>query len=265
MVQQVGSEQPGLLCAVPQAPGRGQLAKPTQTAFAASTQALFQLKLQQTGSTEQTASQHDWSEQPGVPWTTSGEPVAGQLLKVMLQLMLALAAQVSSHAREQQVGSTAQINWQQLRSSQVGTKLGTEQGRPRGSPHWTVPVRQRVPALSTQNMSHSVEQQVGSTMHTLVQQVRSRQEGVPCGKKQLPDSTLPQPLQRVRARTAQVASHDTLQQVGSATQTLPQQAASEQPGPVCSTKQLPVAEEQIVLIEVLGVSAQFDWARRVQV
>jgi hypothetical protein len=117
MVQQVASAQPGVGWALPQSPCPGHVAKPTQTAFALSTQDSFQPKLQQTGSTEQTASQQAWSAQPG-PWTTSGEPELGQFGKLMSQLTDAPTAQVSSHAREQQVGSTAQMSAQQFSSSQ---------------------------------------------------------------------------------------------------------------------------------------------------
>ena len=265
MVQQVASRQPGFGCAESQAPWPGQVAKPTHTAFALSTQASFQPKLQQIGSIEHTASQQAWSAQPGVPWTSSGEPVPGQFEKLMSQVIDAPTAQVSSHAREQQVGSSAQIVAQQVSSSQPGTKLGTEQGRDRGSPQPIALSRQSVPAFRTQKMSHSTEQQVGSTRQTLSQQTLSRHDGVPCGKKQLPASTFPQPLQSVSARVAQSASHSTSQQVGSLVQTVAQHAASEQPGPACFTKQLPVADEQMRLIAGSGASAQFETASWTQV
>jgi hypothetical protein len=135
----------------------------------------------------------------------------------------------------------------------------------RGSPQVIVLSRQTVPAFSTQKRSHSTAQQVGSMMQTSSQHAASRHDGVPCGKKQLPDSMSPQPVHTMFARVAQVESHVTSQQLGSKVQTSAQQAASEQPGPSCLTKQLPVASEQIALIAGLGASAQFETATCVQV
>ena len=135
----------------------------------------------------------------------------------------------------------------------------------RGSPQVMVLLRQTVPAFSTQKRTHSTWQQVGSMTQTSSQHAASRQDGVPCGKKQLPDSMSPQPVQTLFARSAQVASHVTSQQDGSKVQTFAQQAASEQPGPSCLTKQLPVASEQRRLTAGLGDSAQFETATCVQV
>lgn len=114
-------------------------------------------------------------------------------------------------------------------------------------------------------MSHCTEQQEGSTTHTSSQQARSKHPGLPCGKKQLPDSMSPQPLQRLSARVTQSASQPMSQQLGSTVHTLPQQASSEQPGFGWTAKQLPLAVEQTVLKVGFGVSAQFEAAIWVQV
>jgi hypothetical protein len=83
------------------------------------TQRSFQPNEQQIGSTAHTAAQHSGSEQPGWACTTSGEPAPGQPFGAA-QLTPAFAAQVSSQAREQHVGSRLQIDWQQSWSSQAG-------------------------------------------------------------------------------------------------------------------------------------------------
>jgi hypothetical protein len=120
-VQQVASSQPGVGCVESHGPFCGQSPNVTQIPFAMATHSALQPKLQQSGSTEQTAEQQSSSEQPGLPCTTSGEPAAGQLLMPRSQPNTALAAQVSSHAREQQVGSsTLQTYAQHLSSSQLG-------------------------------------------------------------------------------------------------------------------------------------------------
>jgi hypothetical protein len=121
IVQQVASSQPGVACVESQAPSPGQSPNVTQIPFAIATHSALQPKLQQSGSTEHTAAQQSSSEQPGFPCTTSGEPAAGQLLMPRSQPKTAFAAQVSSHAREQQVGSrTLQTYAQHSSSSQLG-------------------------------------------------------------------------------------------------------------------------------------------------
>ena len=119
MEQQVASAQPGVRCATSQGSSPGQSPKLQQMPLAMLTQRSFQPKLQQMGSTAHTAAQHSGSEHP--PWacTTRGEPGPGQPLGAA-QVTPALAAQVSSHAREQQVGSALQIDWQHASSSQAG-------------------------------------------------------------------------------------------------------------------------------------------------
>lgn len=117
--QQVESEQPGVRWMTSQGPSPGQPPKLQQIPLAMVTQRSLQPKVQQIGSTAQTAEQHSGSEQPLVPCTASAEPVPGQPAGDA-QMTLALAAQVSSQAREQQVGSMSQIFEQQLASSQAG-------------------------------------------------------------------------------------------------------------------------------------------------
>ena len=78
----------------------------------------------------------------------------------------------------------------------------------------------------------------------------------------------PQPLQRMFARAAQFASQRLAvwsQHSGSEEHTDAQHAASEQPGPWCSTKQLPVAVEQTALIAGSGLSEQIAAAACTQV
>ena len=85
------------------------------------------------------------------------------------QKFVAFAAQVSSHAREQQVGSRLQMSEQQPASEQPAMRLGTPHGRERSEPQ-ALPISQTEYALSTQNMSHCNSQHRGSRMHTLSQQ-----------------------------------------------------------------------------------------------
>ena len=80
--------------------------------------------------------------------------------------------------------------------------------------------------------------------------------------------TSPQPLQRIAARDAQVSSHwpaVASQQSGSLAQTFAQQAASEQPGSLCGTKQLPLAALHTSLIAGFGLRAQVARAASTQV
>jgi hypothetical protein len=262
--QQVASPQPGVERADPQLPLVGQPPNVTQTVFAVFTHDSFQPMLQHTGLTAQTASQQASSLHPGVPWTVSGLPGAGQFVVLRSQAAMAVSAQVSSQARSQQVGSSLHTRLQHCSSSQAGMKLGTEHGRVRESPH-VVKSEQTVEAMATQKTSHSTEQQTGSTSQTSSQQARSRHAGVSCGNKQLPALMSPQSVQMTWARVTQSASQRASQQLGSKAHTAAQHASSEQPGVERSLKQLPVALEQTRFTSGSADSAHSDWAPCTQV
>jgi hypothetical protein len=139
-------------------------------------------------------------------------------------------------------------------SLHAGIELATAHGRVFGLPHESALSRQIVPAYATQTRSHSNSQQVGSRSQTSWQHSRSKQPGVPCGKKQLSAPMSPHPSQMRSARATQSASHVTSQQVGSFKQICPQQNGSLQPGCTWTTKQFPVAALQTALITGFGVS-----------
>src|SRR5262245_18545905 len=85
-------------------------------------------------------------------------------------------------------------------------------------------------ASSAQMPSHATVQQNRSTAHTVAQQSKLLQPGVPSGTKYLPLAGLPQPAHMESASLTQMPSQAVSQQNGSAAQTVLQQSASLQKG-----------------------------------
>ena len=108
---------------------------------------------------------------------------------------------------------------------------------------------QKNSASATHSASQACSQQSGSNAHTVWQQPRSSQPGVPCLLKQSPAELDPQPSSSQsqssvsRARWTQATSQLEEQQNGSTSHTASQQSSSEQRGAGLGTQQLGRSED----------------------
>jgi hypothetical protein len=247
-LQQSPSLQPAFSWAEQQLPPHGSphsKAQPQSVCVRAnSTHEMSHSTSQQYESTLQTASQHDSELLAGPSYGSQGDPASGsphcgRRHTSSLSLELAAATHAASQLAVQQTGSFWQIRAQQSPWLQPGRSRSLKQFPASRMPHCDA---QRRTAISTQTKSHDVEQQSGSSEHTVSQQYGSLQYGLAWGSRQgpfVPEAHPTGPEHRSDASVAHSASQDSVQQIGLTLQTMLQQLSESQPGLSWVLKQSP--------------------------
>jgi len=164
---------------------------------------------------------------------------------------VAKSTHVWSHAMRQQLGSILHTIAQQAKLLQKGVGCTLKQLPAPDAPHSKASPQSHelMPAAMPAHwMSQVTWQQMGSWLHTAVQQGRLSHDGPSCGMQQFPLPLSPHcglghaslgPPHSARAVFAHTKSQRVWQHVGSAAHTAAQQDRSLQAGPSCAVQQSP--------------------------